>query len=141
MQTIVVSGASKGIGFQICLKAAAEGNKVIALSRNIESLSNIENIHPFAVDLLNHKEIVGFYEQEFHPSSNEVELINMGILKDNRGQKLGSTLLLHAISNAFNKNPNRMWVHTCSLDHKHALNNYIAKGFKIFKEEQIDFVV
>ena len=62
MQTIVVSGASKGIGFQICLKAAAEGNKVIALSRNIESLSNIENIHPFAVDLLNHKEIVGFFE-------------------------------------------------------------------------------
>ena len=91
--------------------------------------------------LKKNKEIIGFYEQEFHPSSNEVELINMGILKDNRGQKLGSTLLLHAISNAFNKNPNRMWVHTCSLDHKHALNNYIAKGFKIFKEEQIDFVV
>ena len=62
MQTIVVSGASKGIGFQICLRAAAEGHKVIALSRNIESLSNIENIHPFAVDLLNHKEIVGFFE-------------------------------------------------------------------------------
>jgi ribosomal protein S18 acetylase RimI-like enzyme len=91
--------------------------------------------------LKKNKEIIGFYEQEFHPSSNEVELINMGILKDNRGQKLGSTLLLHAISNAFNKNPNRMWVHTCSLDHKHALNNYIAKGFKIFKEEQIDFIV
>ena len=62
MQTIVVSGASKGIGFQICLKAAAEGHKVIALSRNIGSLSNIENIHPFAVDLLNHKETVGFSE-------------------------------------------------------------------------------
>ena len=91
--------------------------------------------------LKKNEEIIGFYEQEFHPSSNEVELINMGILKDNRGQKLGSTLLLHAISNAFNKNPNRMWVHTCSLDHKHALNNYIAKGFKIFKEEQIDFIV
>ena len=91
--------------------------------------------------LKKNKEIIGFYEQEFHPSSNEVELINMGILKDNRGQKLGSTLLLHAISNAFNKNPNRMWVHTCSLDHKHALNNYLAKGFKIFKEEQIDFIV
>ena len=91
--------------------------------------------------LKKNEEIIGFYEQEFHPSSNEVELINMGILKDNRGQKLGSTLLLHAISNAFNKNPNRMWVHTCSLDHKHALNNYLAKGFKIFKEEQIDFIV
>ena len=62
MQTIVVSGASKGIGLQVCLKAAAEGHQIIALSRNIEPLSNTENIHPFAVDLLNEKEIVGFAE-------------------------------------------------------------------------------
>ena len=34
----------------------------------------------------------------------------------------------------------RMWVHTCSLDHKHALQNYKSKGFEIFKEEEIDFV-
>ena len=86
------------------------------------------------------EQIVGFYEQEFHPTSNEVELINMGILKDNRGKKLGSLLLSHAISNAFKKKPHRMWVHTCSLDHKHALNNYKSRGFKIFKEEQIEFV-
>ena len=33
-----------------------------------------------------------------------------------------------------------MWVHTCSLDHKHALQNYKSKGFEIFKEEEIDFV-
>jgi len=33
-----------------------------------------------------------------------------------------------------------MWVHTCSLDHKHALQNYKSKGFVIFKEEEIDFV-
>ena len=38
------------------------------------------------------------------------------------------------------KNPHRMWVHTCSLDHKHALQNYKSKGFEIFKEEEIDFV-
>lgn len=108
---------------------------------NKEWLNYVSNNNFETWILKKNEEIIGFYEQEFHPSSNEVELINMGILKDNRGQKLGSTLLLHAISNAFNKNPNRMWVHTCSLDHKHALNNYIAKGFKIFKEEQIDFIV
>ena len=26
--------------------------------------------------------LVGYYEQEYHPSSNEVELINLGILKE-----------------------------------------------------------
>ncbi len=86
------------------------------------------------------KDLVGFYEQEYHPDSNEVELINMGILKEFRGIKLGSTLLNHAIINASRKNPSRMWVHTCSLDHKHALQNYKSKGFEIFKEEEIDFV-
>ena len=30
-----------------------------------------------------------------------------------------------------------MWVHTCSLDHKHALQTYRSKGFEIFKEEEI----
>ena len=86
------------------------------------------------------EDLVGFYEQEYHPGSNEVELINMGILKEFRGLKLGSILLNHAIASASRKNPNRMWVHTCSLDHKHALQNYKSKGFEIFKEEEIDFV-
>ena len=84
--------------------------------------------------------LVGFYEQEYHPESNETELINMGILKEFRGLKLGSMLLNHAIASASRKNPKRMWVHTCSLDHKHALQNYKSKGFEIFKEEEIDFV-
>ena len=85
-------------------------------------------------------DLVGYYEQEYHPSSNEVELINMGVLKEFRGLKLGSILLNHAIASVLRKNPNRMWVHTCSLDHKHALQNYKSKGFEIFKEEEIDFV-
>ena len=86
------------------------------------------------------KDLVGFYEQEYHSESNEVELINMGVLKDFRGLKLGSILLNHAIASASRKNPKRMWVHTCSLDHKHALQNYKSKGFETFKEEEIDFV-
>ena len=64
----------------------------------------------------------------------------MGILKEFRGLKLGATLVNHAIASASRKNPARMWVHTCSLDHKHALQNYKSKGFEVFKEEEIDFV-
>ena len=86
------------------------------------------------------EDLIGFYEQEYHNDCNEVELINMGILKDFRGLKLGSLLLNHAIISASRKNPKRMWVHTCSLDHKHALQNYKSKGFELFKKEEIDFV-
>ena len=84
-------------------------------------------------------ELIGFYEQEFHKTKNEIELIQMGILKGYQGKKFGSLLLEYIIHKAFNKSVERLWVHTCSLDHKHALNNYLSKGFKIFKEETINF--
>ena len=84
-------------------------------------------------------ELIGFYEQEFHEAKNEIELIQMGVLKEYQGKKLGSFLLKHIIYEAFNKNVERIWVHTCSLDHKHALDNYLSKGFKIFGEETINF--
>ena len=64
----------------------------------------------------------------------------MGILKEYRGRKLGSILLKHSIITSFKINLKRMWVHTCSLDHKFALKNYESKGFKIFKKEEISFV-
>ena len=84
-------------------------------------------------------ELVGFFEQEFHKKNNEVELIQMGILKEHQGKKFGSFLLEYILKKAFNKNIERVWVHTCSLDHKNALDNYLTKGFKIFKEETINF--
>jgi ribosomal protein S18 acetylase RimI-like enzyme len=91
--------------------------------------------------LRNGSNLVGFYEQEYHYQTNEVELINMGVLKEHRGNNLGSTLLRHVISSAYKKKIKRIWVHTCSLDHKYALQNYKSRGFKIFKEEEIDFAV
>ena len=51
MKTLIVTGASRGIGFEICTQAASKGYQVIALSRNIKPLLGIENIYPFAVDL------------------------------------------------------------------------------------------
>ena len=86
------------------------------------------------------KDLVGFYENKFHPEKEEFELINMGILKEFRGLKFGSILLHHVIFQSFKLNAKRIWVHTCSLDHKNALKNYKARGFKIFKQEEINFV-
>ena len=100
----------------------------------------VTNINLETHILKKENDLIGYYEQEYHPNSSEVELINMGVLKEFRGLKLGSTLLNHAMASASKKNPRRMWVHTCSLDHKYALLNYKSKGFEIFKEEEIEFV-
>ena len=90
--------------------------------------------------LKDNDELIGYYEKENHIKNNEVELINMGILKEYRGNKYGKLILEHLISDSLLKKYNRVWVHTCSLDHKFALKNYLARDFKIFKKEKINYV-
>ena len=85
--------------------------------------------------LKNKDDLVGFFELIFHYEKNEVEIAYFGILEEYQNKKLGSYLLSEAIKKSFNKNVNRVWLHTCSLDHKNALNNYVSRGMKIFKTE------
>jgi ribosomal protein S18 acetylase RimI-like enzyme len=82
-------------------------------------------------------DLAGFFELIFHNEKNEVEIAYFGILEEFQNKKLGSYLLSQAIQKSFKRDINRVWVHTCSLDHKNALNNYIARGMKIFKTETI----
>ena len=77
------------------------------------------------------------YGVEIHKDKNEVEIAYLGLLEEYQEKRLGSCLLSSAIKNSFEYNPQRVWVHTCSLDHKNALTNYIARGMKIFKKETI----
>ena len=87
----------------------------------------------------NDYKLIGYYEIEKH-DNKEFELINMGILSEHRSKGYGSLLLNHVLQKSFDNKANKVWVHTCSLDHKFALANYLSRGFKIFKKEQIDFV-
>ena len=82
-------------------------------------------------------DLAGFFELIFHKDNKEVEIAYFGILEEYQNKKLGSFLLSEAIKKSFIKNINRVWLHTCSLDHKHALNNYISRGMKIFQKEVI----
>ncbi len=79
----------------------------------------------------------GYFELNLHPEKEEVEIAYLGLLEEYQNKKLGSYLLSKAIKNSFLEKPKRVWVHTCSLDHKNALNNYIARGMKIFKTETV----
>ena len=80
-------------------------------------------------------DLVGFFEIIIHLEKSETEIAYFGILEEYQNKKLGSYLLSEAIKKSFDNKVNRVWVHTCSLDHKNALSNYIARGMKIFKTE------
>jgi|TARA_B100001094_G_scaffold141238_1_gene136856 GNAT superfamily N-acetyltransferase len=82
-------------------------------------------------------DLAGFFELIFHYEKKEVEIAYFGLLEEYQNKRLGSYLLHEAIKRSFIKNINRVWVHTCTLDHKNALNNYISRGMKIYKTEII----
>ena len=97
---------------------------------NYVSLENVQTyVFKFKDDL------VGFFELIYHSEKNETEIAYFGILEEYQNKKLGSYLLSEAIKISFKKNLKRVWLHTCSLDHRFALKNYISRGMKIFKEE------
>ena len=98
----------------------------------IKYVSN-KNVKTFV--LMNKKDLVGFFELIIHPAKKEVEIAYFGILEEYQNKKLGSFLLSDAIKKSFQENIDRVWLHTCSLDHKNALYNYLARGMKIFKSE------
>ena len=105
---------------------------------NLKWMSYLENknVHTFILKL--NEELVGYFEviNDFSTSSSEIAYF--GILDDYIGKKFGSYFLSEAIKKCFELNSKKVWVHTCSLDHKHALKNYLNRGMKIFKEETIN---
>ena len=87
--------------------------------------------------LKNKDDLIGFFELIFHVENNDMEIAYFGLLEEFQNKKLGSYLLSEAIKISFADNVDRVWLHTCSLDHKNALGNYIARGMKIFKTETV----
>jgi GNAT superfamily N-acetyltransferase len=76
----------------------------------------------------------GYFELEQQPGSH-VEIAYFGVAPDFIGRKLGGHLLTVALQRAWAMNAQRIWVHTCTLDHPAALKNYQARGMTVFKEE------
>ncbi len=96
-----------------------------------------KNVNTYVLKYKN--DLVGFFELIIHQENNEIEIAYFGILEEYQNNKLGSYLLSEAIKESLTKkNIGRVWLHTCSLDHKNALNNYLARGMKIFKSEIIN---
>ena len=100
----------------------------------INYVSN-ENVKTYVLKFKD--DLVGFFELIYHQEKKEVEIAYLGILEEYHNKKLGSYLLSEAIKISFKNKIDRVWVHTCTLDHKNALNNYIARGMKIFKSETL----
>lgn len=77
----------------------------------------------------------GWYELRRVPEDDSVEIAYFGLAPDAIGRGLGKHLLSCAVRDAWASGPSRVWVHTCTLDHPHALPNYRTRGFAPYRTE------
>ncbi len=85
-----------------------------------------------------YREAIAGYFELCQGEQGDVEIVYFGLVEDFIGQGFGGYLLSQAIEKAWSyPNVTRVWVHTCSLDHPHALDNYRARGFKLYKQELV----
>jgi GNAT superfamily N-acetyltransferase len=76
-------------------------------------------------------------------ADGDVELVYFGLLPAFRGRRIGAHLLSYATARAWDLGERlpehtptrRVWVHTCSEDGPHALDNYRARGFTVYDEK------
>jgi len=98
------------------------------------------NSHLLKLYILKHNnKLAGYYELLYNPKTSSMEISYFGIFKEFYGKGIGGHLLTDAILTSFNQKINKVWVHTCTLDHPNALKNYLARGMKVFKTEKIFF--
>ena len=76
----------------------------------------------------------GFVELDCRVAS-EIEIVLLGLLPEFIGRGLGRYLLDWAVDEAWDKEPERVWLHTCDLDHPKAIEVYQRAGFVSYRQE------
>ncbi len=66
----------------------------------------------------------------------ETEIAYFGLRPAYTGIGLGKHLLSTGITQAWEADIQRVWLHTCNLDSPHALDNYRKRGFEVYDVQQ-----
>jgi GNAT superfamily N-acetyltransferase len=82
-------------------------------------------------------EEAGYVELEVQ-DGGDVEIVYFGLLPSMIGKSLGGAMLTMAVTRAWEiEGTKRVWLHTCTEDHPHAVSNYEKRGFRLFKTEVV----
>lgn len=74
---------------------------------------------------------VGYAEIMGNPGE-DVSIESFGLLPQFIGQGIGGKLLTKVVQTAWSIPARRVWLHSCSFDHPSAMNNYKARGFRLY---------
>ena len=88
--------------------------------------------------LKENEDLVGYFELIHNKETNDCEIAYFGILEEFFSKGFGGYLLSEAIKIGLKLKVQRVWVHTCSLDHPNAILNYKSRGMQVFKTEILE---
>lgn len=96
MKTAIVTGASKGVGYQTCKTLSQNGYRVIALSRNLDRMKSLMsgNVEIYQIDMTNFAQIKTFFERH--------EDIRLDLLVNNAGGGSNPTNIVNESPENFN---------------------------------------
>ena len=88
-------------------------------------------LHDPAVDVfvLSHNGVDGGLLEFDRRKMPDIELSFFGVVPELLGKGAGRALLEHGLSAEWALQPERIWLHTCTLDHPRALEFYCKAGF------------
>lgn len=97
MKTAIVTGASKGVGYATVKLLSENGYKVIAVSRNLSNLKDLEskNVETYQLDITNESQIKSFFEK--------YKDITLDLLVNNAGGGSGPTNIINETPENFRR--------------------------------------
>ena len=76
----------------------------------------------------------GYFEVD-RQAGAQTQIAMFGVLPPFIGRGVGGAQLTAALRQAWTRETARVWLHTASSDHPHALANYQARGMRLYKTE------
>jgi len=86
--------------------------------------------------LMTYNEATAGYFELRRYEDGSTEIAYFGLLPEFIGRGFGKHLLTCATEQAWADGANRVWLHTCTLDDRAAMPNYLSRGFQPFKTEK-----
>lgn len=100
-----------------------------------QDLAKLISAPGVSIYLLQHKGGTAGYAELRATEDNQIQILYFGLIASFIGLGLGRYFLEWTVRRAFESSIDRLWVHTCSLDHPRALETYEAVGFVQYKQE------
>ena len=113
-------------------------DRLVMPEKELQAIIHDDRVDVFVLTAAD--EPVGYSELD-RREPGEIELAYFGLFPMAIGQGLGKYFLDYTLRAAWLHQPQRVWVHTCDLDHHAALPNYLKAGFEIYDEVLVDQMI